>query len=79
MSRCRSCRGQLRWERTEAGKAIPLDANPNREGNVIIQNDKAVVLGKIAAAQARLDGRVLFMPHFSTCPERKTWAQKAKG
>lgn len=30
--RCRSCRAELRWARTEKGRRIPLDARPYRDG-----------------------------------------------
>lgn len=77
VSRCSSCRALLRWERTLAGKRIPLDSAPVREGNVVLENGVALVLGKHKAAQARLDGRTLFMPHHATCPQRASY-RKAK-
>lgn len=71
MTRCKACSARLRWELTEAGKRMPLDFAPNREGNVLLESGVARVLGRAHAAQARLDGRTLYMPHHATCPEWK--------
>lgn len=37
MSTCRACGAGIRWARTTAGKAIPLDAEPTDAGNVILE------------------------------------------
>lgn len=72
MSVCRSCKAPLLWARTEAtGKAIPLDAEPHPDGNVIIvregARDVARVLGplEVAALDPSMER---FMPHFQSCP-----------
>lgn len=34
--KCRACDAEIRWARTANGKAIPLDAEPNPDGNVLL-------------------------------------------
>lgn len=63
--RCRSCGAEIRWARTSAGKRMPLDAEPNPNGNVELTNGVAVVH---AQPPAFVDGEI-FMPHFATCPD----------
>lgn len=79
MSECRSCKAPLRWATTEVGrKAMPLDRDPNPDGNVVLVRDRmgidkdnrsrvARVLGplEVAALDATTDR---FMPHHATCP-----------
>ena len=66
--RCRRCRAQIKWARTENGKAMPLDFHPNQDGNIELVNGIAVVLGGDNLAHARETNTVLHMPHFATCP-----------
>lgn len=35
MSRCKGCRAELRWARTEGGRKIPLDERPLRREEVV--------------------------------------------
>jgi hypothetical protein len=83
MSACRSCKAPLLWATSEANrKPIPLDRDPNPEGNVVlvdasftrgavhISEKVARVLGplELAALDA---GTNRFMPHHATCPNVK--------
>lgn len=64
-SRCRDCGALLAWVRTPAGKRMPVDLEPNPDGNVVIREDGlAHVLSEKAA---RAVGGVRYMPHFATC------------
>jgi hypothetical protein len=63
VSACRACLAPLRWERTERGRPMPLDIDPNPAGNVVIEDGHAVVL---APGSDHPGER--WMPHFSTCP-----------
>lgn len=85
MSRCRSCNAPIRWARTAAGKAMPLDAAPAAGGNVILEaaGGQAVLFADPPPAEeltarvltggdleAAKDGKVaLWMPHHATCPD----------
>jgi hypothetical protein len=72
-TRCRSCEAPIRWARTAAGKAMPLDVEPSADGNVQLGwvggEEIAIVLGSPAdRAGAQVDGIDLFVSHFATCP-----------
>lgn len=73
MSRCRSCNALIRWARTTAGKAMPLDPEPDLEhGNILLclvgGEEIATVLtgNELASSRARRDP--LYFAHFATCP-----------
>lgn len=73
MTTCKGCGAEIRWAKTKNGKSIPLDAEPNSEGNVVFEESDtaygvAVVLGPAEAALARSRGMV-WMPHHATCPK----------
>jgi hypothetical protein len=64
---CRACKAPIVWAKTEAGRPMPLDAEPVDGGNVALVDGIVVVLG--AAARERLDGKLeLYRSHFATCP-----------
>lgn len=63
---CRNCRAPIRWEVTSHGKRIPLDIDPNPDGNVILREGVAIVLNPKLRAQLRQG--TLYMPHHATCP-----------
>lgn len=82
MSRCRSCRADVMWAQTTAGKAMPLDPDPTPLGNVQVQTVRtaervttlATVLGPLEVEA--LDGEArgkLRMPHHATCPDADRW------
>lgn len=63
MSACRSCGAEIRWERTHAGKPIPLDPEPRADGNLSIRDDGRVVSSSGFPAEAPR-----YVTHFATCP-----------
>jgi hypothetical protein len=64
---CKSCGKPIRWSRTRADRRIPLDPEPAADGNVILQDGAALVLGP--AALALLDPATpRWVPHHATCP-----------
>jgi hypothetical protein len=65
MSACRSCKAEIRWAKTEAGKAMPLDPTPTADGNVIIVGGIARVLAKGTLVPLGTDR---YMAHWATCP-----------
>lgn len=72
MSRCRSCGAEIEWARTVNNRAMPLDAEPTADGNVVIRDGKAHVLGPMELLV--LDaGEVLRMPHHATCEHAAQW------
>jgi hypothetical protein len=76
MATCRSCGAEIRWERTAAGKAIPLDPAPVSEGNIDVVwtggSEVAAVLGPDDALAAQAAGHRLYLTHFATCPNAAT-------
>ena len=65
---CRSCGAMLRWVRTRAGKAMPLDAEPNPTGNVVLGEDgTARVLTRKQVEGGGIVGE-RYTSHFATCP-----------
>lgn len=78
LSRCNRCKAPIVWARTVAtpngpgGKAMPLDAYPNPEGNVAVRvtdRRRSVALARVLNKDEGHDHRseVLAMPHFATC------------
>lgn len=64
MSRCRGCEAPIRWAKTASGKAMPLDATPNRDGNVVIDDTLEGPRARVVAP-----GAGQYMPHHATCPQ----------
>jgi hypothetical protein len=70
-ARCRSCGVQILWARTEAGKAIPLDAEPLPSGLFVVTTptDPRQPLNAVSwASWAGPRDRPRFTAHFATCP-----------
>lgn len=65
---CRACGKRIFFAKTPAGKAIPLNAEPDPAGNVALRDGLAVVLGGEALAAARATGEELRTSHFADCP-----------
>ena len=69
MSTCRSCRASIRWVTTANDRLMPLDAEPNPDGNVEIHDGHAVVLEQLTI----FNTGERWMPHFATCPDAEQW------
>lgn len=61
---CKRCHATIRWLRTENGRAMPVDADPDESGNVVLRDGYAHVLRKDEPKPANT---ALLMPHFATC------------
>ncbi len=73
---CRSCRAPISWRRTPAGKLIPLDPAPSRDGNIVLgAHGEATVLNLTEAADTAPEVP-RYVSHFSTCPDADTWRSK---
>lgn len=81
MSACRSCGAAILWARTKNGKAMPLDAEPTPEGNVVLTGEVvpsargAVPICEVLAGPD-LFGAPLRMPHHATCPQADKWRRR---
>lgn len=80
MSHCRSCHAPIRWAITIQGNYMPLDAEPDPAGNVLLTGRR--VQGKDGYYEEVQvdsgpglfdDGRQRFMPHHATCPQGAEW------
>jgi len=74
MSTCRSCPAEVIWAITTKDRMMPVDVEPNPDGNVEITYDglgraHAVVHGQTPMT---MDG-VMHMSHFVTCPNADEW------
>ncbi len=69
---CRSCGAALIWAVTEQGKRMPLDAEPSEKGNILLEGDKAVYVGKARIEKVREAGKPLYLSHFATRPNAKS-------
>jgi hypothetical protein len=70
---CRSCQARVLWATTEAGKAMPLDALPHPEGNILLDKSTGrcrVQSGRDAAAEG---AGPRYRSHFATCPQARNW------
>jgi len=39
VSECKGCGAEMVWARTARGKKMPLDAEPSRDGNFVLEGD----------------------------------------
>ena len=58
----------MRWVRTEAGKAMPVDETPTKWGTIEVTGDQARVLSPIEASIVKGESGTLYVSHFATCP-----------
>jgi len=68
-STCRSCDAAIRWVATTNDRPMPLDAEPNADGNVelIVVDGREVAVVHAPGQVCMFDGE-RWMPHFATCP-----------
>ena len=66
---CRSCKAPIRWAITAKGKRMPLDPDPNEDGNVTLKLVEGVWHATVHGnpAEIRADAK-RFISHFATCP-----------
>jgi hypothetical protein len=75
IDRCRSCRGRIVWCRTENNRSMPVDPEPNSDGNLTVTDrdyygTAIVTVQTQASLQLIRENRTpdLYMPHFKSCP-----------
>ena len=67
MARCSSCNAPIEWTTSATtGKAMPIDAEPHPDGNIVLRDGQAVVLGR-AALEVQPADVPRFKSHFATC------------
>lgn len=60
---CRSCGAPVRWVRTEAGRRMPINPDPDPAGNLVLD-----VTGLAVQVDPTATGPK-YTSHFATCPE----------
>lgn len=76
---CRSCGAALVWRRTAKGNAIPLDAEPVSDGNVLDAGEDSPVVILAVGGLVPLDAPagVLRVSHLATCPDAAKCRRRA--
>lgn len=85
MSTCQACAAPIRWVITEAGKAMPIDAEPVPDGNIIMTGRTVRTRGgRLTPEVGYLTEGTLFpsdatryVSHFATCTHPEQF-RKAK-
>jgi len=84
---CRSCGTKLVWAATSTGKRAPFDAEPTLTGNTVLVHrtvgEAPIARTATKEEQATRDDerlqlaqRVLFLSHFSTCPDAAKYRKR---
>lgn len=63
---CRWCGAKIIWAKTPGGKNMPLDAEPNPRGNLLL-DESGFVGPALKSENPPADRR--YMSHFATCPD----------
>ncbi len=64
---CRSCRAPILWAITNAGRRMPLNAQPDPDGLLITWTNNSGELRVSALATGETTGRPHYTSHFATC------------
>lgn len=76
MSRCRYCNARIIMATNQRGKVVLVDEVPHADGNLVFPNGKGErpltcrVLTPEEIEEAKGRGKLLYISHFATCPER---------
>lgn len=65
--RCKGCGADIIWIKTMSGKAMPVDAKPEKR-IVMLEND--------VTGTQRGDVRDTYISHFATCPQSDAFRKK---
>jgi hypothetical protein len=67
VSVCRSCQAPIVWAVTDAGRAMPVDAEPVEDGNLILEYP--TLAGAPRLVRTVEAGTGTHVSHFATCPD----------
>lgn len=75
---CRSCQAPIIWATSKGGKAMPVDAEPVDDGNVVLDERPGEYVGPVASVLTgpSLLGGPLRKAHFTTCPQAAQWRRR---
>lgn len=78
MAKCQTCRAPIEWAKSEAtGKAMPLDAEPVADGNIVITSAGAAKVLKKEDIANLLPETPRFVSHYTTCKQADAWRSGA--
>lgn len=69
---CSSCGAPIRWGRTARENAIPLEAEPAPDGNLVIERGLVVCYQPLLHSQ----GFARYRAHFASCPHAARWRRR---
>lgn len=67
-SQCSGCRAEIIWTTTRNGKKMPVDAEPDPEGIIVLEFDGDEPFA-IYDNRRLIEGE-RYTSHFATCPKR---------
>ncbi len=70
-TRCRSCEAPVFWAVTDGGKRMPVDLQPEDDGNLVIVGmgpDDAARVTVVEPSAPMLGDPPRYRSHFATCP-----------
>jgi hypothetical protein len=72
---CRSCGRKIVWAETERAKMMPVDAEPARDGNIVLRRQGSGIapLAIVGVPPMGLPETERYTSHFATCPHRDHW------
>jgi hypothetical protein len=73
---CKSCGQPYEFVETVTGKMMPIDAEPNPAGNILIVDGKADVLKKGDPRWASVPADERRMSHFATCAYARDYRKR---
>lgn len=79
IDKCKACSAPIIWAVTNTGKAIPIDAQPVANGNVVLFDGPGS--GKVLALfgkKAQAGATELYASHFATCPASEHFRKPRK-
>jgi hypothetical protein len=69
MSACRSCGASIIWTETVNGKTMPLDEDPDPDGNFTLDESHEPPVAEHIAGRMIAPKEERFTSHFATCPD----------
>lgn len=73
---CQSCGASIFWALSAGDRRTPVDAIPDRAGNLEIGWGETPPRASAAGLFTRPEAR--YMPHFATCPDADSWRKTPK-
>lgn len=70
---CRSCGAPVIWTVTERGKRMPVDADPDPQGNIRLEQSTGDAPLTAVYTREWTAGAELYVSHFATCDQPKKW------